>query len=242
LAGRELPAARLAALLQSAERRFVGTPCGIMDMMTAIVGRPSCALRLDCRSLRFEAIPLPASITMLLVDTGVRHALGSSDYGRRRAEVEQASAALGVSSLRDADLELVERAALPDALRRRARHVVREIARVDRAVAALRSDDAAELGRIVSASHASLRDDFDVSVPEVDRVVELALRADPGVLGARMVGGGFGGAVLVVASSSRVDHVERSLRELGLAAPPHSIRRVRPGAGYTASVVEELPS
>lgn len=231
--------AELARLLQRAERRFVGTPCGIMDMMTAIAAGSGGALRLDCRSLDLERISLPSSITLFLVDSGERHALASSDYGTRRAEVEEAAARMGLSSLRDCSAEQLARAKLPGVLRRRATHVVREIERVDRAVEALRRGDAELFGHLVSQSHASLRDDFDVSVPKVDRIVAAAEGADEGVLGARMIGGGFGGSVLVVAQSERARMVEESMRRCGLASPPHALRMVRGGTGYTSTVLED---
>ncbi len=236
--GQGLDAVALARLVQDAEHRFTGTPCGIMDMLTAIAGRRGEALRLDCRTLERRGVPLPDALAMVLVDTGVRHALASSDYGLRRRETEEAARRLRVLSLREVTEATLEQANLPELLHRRARHVLREIARVDRAIEALRRGDLAELGSIVSASHASLREDFEVSTPEVERVVGRILSAHPGVLGARMVGGGFGGSVLVIVERTRLDTVGAALASAGLAAPPHSMRLVRSGDGYTAAAVE----
>jgi galactokinase len=170
-----------------------------MDQMAASLADEQTALFLDTRSLAAERVPLPTDADLVVLDSGVAHRLAGGDYNTRRAECERACALLGVAQLRDlseADLPRLDR--LPEPLNRRARHVVTENARVLAAVQALRRGDLAALGALFYASHASQRDDYAVSVPEVDLLVELA-RAEPAVYGARLTGGGFGGAIVLLA-------------------------------------------
>jgi galactokinase len=189
----------LALLGQRAEVELVGAPVGVMDQMASSLGEAGSALFLDTRSLAHERVPLPPELDLVVLDSGVKHSHAGGDYRLRRAECERAAALLGVRQLRDVTgAHLPRIAALPQPLGRRARHVVTENARVLEAVDALRQGDAGRLGALFRASHASLRDDFEVSVPEVDLLVELAA-ADPDVDGARMTGGGFGGAVVALA-------------------------------------------
>jgi galactokinase len=193
----------LARLGQRAENEFVGAHVGIMDQMAATFADTSAALFLDTRSLRFERVALPSNADLVVIHSGVRHALAGGEYNQRRADCEEACRLLGVAALRDltpADLPRLD--ALPDRIRRRARHVITEDDRVLRFVDALASDDLPTLGALLLASHASLRDDYEVSVPAVDRLVELA-QADPDVYGARITGGGFGGAVVMLARQGR---------------------------------------
>jgi galactokinase len=197
--GLELDDVSLAQLGQLAENEFVGAHTGIMDQMAANLADDSTALFLDTRSLEFRRVPLPAEADLVVIHSGVAHEISAGDYNTRRAECEEAARELGVPQLRDltpADLTRVER--LPDPLGRRARHVVTEDERVLEAVAALERADLPRLGELFRASHDSMRDDFEVSVPDVDRLVELA-QADEDVYGARMTGGGFGGAVVILA-------------------------------------------
>lgn len=193
----------LAMVGKWAENEFVGAPTGIMDQMVVSLGESGAALFLDTRSLRTERVPLPASAEVAVIDSGVRHALVSGEYAVRRAQCEEASRLLGVGELRDVspwDLPRVD--ALPEPLCRRARHVVTEDERVLRAVAAMRADDPGTLGDLFYASHASMRDDYDVSVPDVDALVEIA-SADADVFGARLTGGGFGGAIVMLVRAGR---------------------------------------
>ncbi len=223
---------RLALVCQRAENEFVGVQCGVMDQLAAALGRTGHALLIDCRSLACEDVPLPLEgqgAAIVVVDSGVRRELGRSEYNRRREECAAALALLRVSmsdrspgALRDVTLEDLERAALPQPLLRRARHVVTEQARVERAVTALRAADLATFGLLMNESHASLRDDFEVSVPQLDRLVELA-QARPGVLGARLTGAGFGGCTVNLVREDAIeafaeDVVERYARETGLDA------------------------
>jgi galactokinase len=193
---------RLARLARKAETDFVGAPVGIMDQMAASFGEESSALFLDTRTLVFERIALPRAAALLVIDSGVRHSHVSGEYRTRRDECAKAAAALGVASLRDvSEADLTAIGALPEPLNRRARHVVTENARVLATVAALGIDDLAEVGRLLLASHASMRDDFEVSTPAVDALVEAA-RSVHGVYGARLTGGGFGGAIVAFTEPS----------------------------------------
>ena len=197
--GLELDDTRLALLGQRAENDFVGARCGIMDQMAASLAQAGTALFVDTRSLEFRRLPLPRSADVVVIDSGVSHALTGGDYNARRAECEAAAQALGVAQLRDVSVaNLRQLKSLPEPLRRRARHVVTEDQRVLDAVDAIVADNVTALGRLFNASHTSMRDDFEVSTSDVDLLVEIA-QADAAVFGARMTGGGFGGAVVVLA-------------------------------------------
>ena len=190
---------QLARLGQRAENDFVGAQTGIMDQMAASLADAGTALFLDTRELYYERVPLPASADVAVIDSGVRHSHAGGDYNTRRAECERACALLGVPSLRDlGPADLPRLATLPPPLDRRARHVVTENARVLDAVTALRAGDLPTLGQLFYASHASQRDDYEVSIPAIDRLVDLA-RAEPEVYGARLTGGGFGGSIVLLA-------------------------------------------
>jgi len=192
--GRAEPDRRdLARLCSRVENDWVGAQTGLLDQLAALFGREGHAIRLDMRTLAIDPVAMDlGGWRLVTVDSGVEHAHAGSGYNARRRECAAAAAALGVDSLRDVAPDAAAR--LPDPLDRRVRHVLAENARVDEAVAALDAGDLAGVGALLDASHASLRDDYEVSVPEVDRTVE-RLRA-AGAAGARMVGGGFGGAVL----------------------------------------------
>jgi galactokinase len=189
----------LARAAQRAEVEFVGAPVGIMDQMAASLAGERHALFLDTRSLVFERIALPESLDLVVIDSGVAHQHVSGDYATRRRESEEAARRLGVGRLRDLGSEALPRIdTLPPALARRARHIVTENDRVLRARAALLAGDLRALGALFAASHASMRDDYEVSVPAVDLLVELA-SSHPAVYGARLTGGGFGGAIVAAA-------------------------------------------
>jgi galactokinase len=199
----ELDDLRLALLGQTAENDFVGARCGIMDQMAANLADGTTALFLDTRSLEYRRVPLPAEADLVVIHSGVSHEISGGDYNTRRAECEEAARQCGVAFLRDLTLDDVPRlAALPEPLGRRARHVVTEDQRVLDAVSALEGGDLSRLGELFYASHLSMRDDFEVSVPDVDLLVDLA-QADPDVYGARMTGGGFGGSVVILGHSGR---------------------------------------
>ena len=190
----------LARLGQRVENDFVGARVGIMDQMACSFARAGEALFLDTQTLEHRNVRIPAeSVELVVVNSGVTHALSSGGgYNRRRAECEEACAKLGVESLRAVTTDDLERVArLPDPLARRVRHVVTENARVHAAVRALEAHDFRTLGELFYASHASMRDDYEVSVPEIDRLVEIA-RGTPDVYGARLTGGGFGGSIVAL--------------------------------------------
>jgi galactokinase len=196
-AGTEPPAAvELARLCSRVESEYTGARTGLLDQLASLLGREGHALRLDMRSFGVEPVQLDLGGPVLAVlDSGARRPLAGSGYNERREECRRAAELLGVESLRDAD-DAGAAGVLPDPLDRRVRHVVSENARVDAAVAALRARDARALGELLDASHASLRDDYEVSVAAVERVVAACHEA--GALGARIMGGGFGGSVLAL--------------------------------------------
>ena len=189
------PPLELARLCQRAEHRATGVPTGIMDQLTAAAGVEGHALLIDCTTFAVSPVPLPDGVAVVVVDSGQRRPLAGSAYGERAAQC--AAAEVVVGPLRTATMSDVARIA-DGLVRRRARHVVTENARVAAFAAALEAGDVAEAGRLMAASHASLRDDFDVSTPVVDALVA-RLAAMPGVLGVRMTGGGFGGCVVALA-------------------------------------------
>jgi galactokinase len=195
---------RIARIAQQAENRWVGVQCGIMDQLISACGIAGHALAIDCRSLEMQAVELPASIRVVVLDTSTRRRLGVS-YNDRRRECEAAASVLGLKSLRDLPIdELPAAAAKLDAVAlRRVRHVVTENARMQSGVAALRAGDVEGFGALVDASHKSLRDDFEVSTPELDAIVATA-RALPGCRGARMTGAGFGGCALAIVDAGAV--------------------------------------
>jgi len=198
LFGLTLDDVSLAKLGQRAEVDFVGAPVGIMDQMASSLAQPGVALFIDTRSLAYEQVHLPADTELAVINSGVAHNHAAGDYRTRRAECERAAGLLGVPALRDLGLGAMGRVlSLPDPINRRARHVITENQRVLDAVAAMRRGDAKVLGHLFSASHASQRDDYAVSVPEVDLLVSLA-EAEPAVLGARLTGGGFGGSIVAL--------------------------------------------
>ena len=210
LCGLALSRPELAALAQRAENDFVGVPTGGMDQRASLLCAAGHALLLDCRDDSTAEVPFdPAGdgLALLVIDTRVHHELGDGQYGRRREECAAAARALGLSSLRDATLDHVAR--LDDELlRRRASHVVTENARVLDVVDLLCADRLRDIGPVLTASHASMRDDFEISAPELDLAVAAAL--DAGALGARMTGGGFGGSAIALVEDA--DAVRRAVQ------------------------------
>jgi galactokinase len=201
----------LAQICQRAENQFVGMRCGIMDQFISCHGVEGAALLLDCRSLEARPIPLDPAVRIVICNTRVHHELASSEFNQRRRECEDAVRLLAtkleaVSALRDVSLaQLHEHAELlPELLYKRARHVVSENARVIDAVTALEARDFAAAGALMNASHNSLRDDYNVSCPELDLMVELSRKA-AGVYGARMTGGGFGGCTVSLVAAERAE-------------------------------------
>ncbi len=189
----------LAVAARRAETDFVGAPVGIMDQMACSLATTTAALLIDTRTLTHRTVPLPTDAALIVIDSGVTHHHAGGEYRTRRDECARAAAALGVAELRDVDVTDLDRVSrLPEPLNRRARHVITENARVQETVTSLASGDLNNVGRLFLESHASMRDDFEVSVPPVDALVACAARAS-GVYGARLTGGGFGGAIVALA-------------------------------------------
>ena len=200
----------LAAVGQRSENVVVGAPTGIMDQSASLLGRHDAAVFLDCRSLHAEIIPLgleEAGLEIVIIDTGVEHAHATGGYAERRASCEAGARALGVESLRDVSVDDLERARalLDDVTFRRVRHVVTENQRVLDTVRTLRESGPTAIGDLLDASHRSMRDDFEISVPELDLAVETA-QAN-GAIGARMTGGGFGGSAIALVPSDSLSRV-----------------------------------
>ncbi|WP_435528029.1 galactokinase [Microbacterium aurantiacum] len=234
--GIDLDRTALARVGRTAENDAVGAPTGIMDQMASMLGRADAAIFLDCRSLEAEVIDLgfaDAGLELVVIDTGVSHSHATGGYGERRAACERGAEAMGASALRDVSVADLERAQelLDDVTFRRVRHVVTENQRVLDTVAALAAEGPASVGPLLVASHASMRDDFEISVPELDTAVEAALAA--GAIGARMTGGGFGGAAIALVARDGVgavtDAVTAAFTDAGFAAP--TIFTVAPSAG-----------
>jgi galactokinase len=212
----------MARLAQRAENEWVGVNCGIMDQLISAAGVVGHALLIDCRSLQTRAVPLPTDVAVAILDTATRRGLVNSAYNERRSQCEAAAAFFGVRALRDVDTTTFEaRAAQLDPVtRKRARHVVTENERTLAAATALEGGDAARVGRLMDESHASLRDDFEVSRPELDTMVRLA-HAHDGCHGARMTGAGFGGCAVALVDRGAApafvrDVTRRYAAEVGL--------------------------
>jgi galactokinase len=214
--GHERSPLELALLAQRAEVEVAGVPCGLMDQLASLCAQPDHALSVDFRSLAVEPVPLPlasAGLSLLVIDTRSPHSLGEGQYAERRRSCQEAALALGLPSLREANLASLSRIEAQPLLHARARHVISENERVRQSLAILRGAgaspaDAAQLealGPILSAGHASLRDDFEVTVPRLDVAAEAAELE--GALGARMVGGGFGGSVLALVRSAELGRI-----------------------------------
>jgi galactokinase len=229
-----------ALLCQKAEHEFAGVPCGIMDQFISALGREGHLLLLDCRSRKTELVPMnDPSVALLIVNTNVKHELGSGEYAKRRAECEAAAKILGVASLRDATASQLEKAKskLPEVVYRRARHVIGEIERTVHAAKDIHASNWTGAGKLMYASHASLRDDYEVSCKELDAVVEIAegIGLKGGVYGCRMTGGGFGGCAVALVNASDVDAITKKIAanyktKTGIEA---AIFSSRPASGAT---------
>ncbi|MEA2174210.1 MAG: galactokinase [Blastocatellia bacterium] len=240
IAGEEMDRVSLALAGQRAEHVYVGTMCGIMDQFVAALGEEGHALLIDCRAL--TAVPLPldtSSMVVAICDTNVKHALASSEYNTRRAECERgvqilSEALPGIRALRDVSVDdfLKHEERLPEPVRRRCRHVVTEDARTLAAAEALRAGELEKMGQLMVLSHASLRDDYEVSCRELDIMVEIALKVE-GVAGARMTGGGFGGSTVNLVRRDALEEFREAIeREYNKATNKHpTIYISEPGAG-----------
>ncbi|MGM7698843.1 galactokinase [Microbacterium sp. A84] len=232
----QLDRSALARIGRRSENDAVGAPTGIMDQMASMLGETDAALFLDCRTLDANLVPLSMSETglaILVMDTRVKHAHSTGGYGERRASCERGAAIMRVPSLRDVSVDDLPRAKelMDDVTFRRVRHVVTENQRVLDTVTALRAQGPRAIGALIVASHVSMRDDFEISIPELDTAVETALTA--GAIGARMTGGGFGGAAIALVEQGSVqqvsDAVTAAFAASGFTAP--HIFTVTPAAG-----------
>ena len=234
--GADLSAKDLTRVGRTAENDAVGAPTGIMDQTASMLGQTDAAVFLDCRALATEIVPLglqAAGLDVLVIDTLVTHAHSTGGYRERRASCEQGAAAMGVESLRDLSVDDLERAAsvMDEVTFRRVRHVVTENERVLETVRVLRESGPRAIGELLLTSHASMRDDFEISVPELDTAVEAAMSG--GAIGARMTGGGFGGAAIALVARDTLtavtDAVTAAFSTSGFRAP--RIFTVQPSAG-----------
>jgi len=226
----------LARVGRTAENEAVGAPTGIMDQMASMLGRADAAIFLDCRSLEASVVDLgfaDAGLQLVVIDTGVKHSHATGGYGQRRAACERGAATMGVPALRDVSVDDLPRAAelMDDVTFRRVRHIVTENQRVLDTVETLREHGPRAIGDLLLASHASMRADFEISVPELDTAVDAAMAA--GAIGARMTGGGFGGAAIALVENEKVQTVTDAAAAAFAAsgfAPP-TIFTVVPAAG-----------
>ncbi|PIE79739.1 MAG: galactokinase [Chloroflexi bacterium] len=193
-------AAQMALLSQKCENQWVGVNCGIMDQMISAAGKKDHALLIDCRSLETCAVPLPKETAVVILDTATRRGLVDSAYNQRRQQCEQAAAFFGVTALRDVDIDTFNNKAdkLAPLPRQRARHVITENQRTLDAMVAMLQDDPHSLGKLLNESHISLRDDFEVSSDELNKIVDCAIRRHTANFGARMTGAGFGGCAVAL--------------------------------------------
>jgi galactokinase len=214
ISGRALDPIEKALLCQQAEHEFGGVPCGIMDQFTSVLAQENHALLLDCRSRKATPVRMAdPSVTVMIINTHVRHKLADGEYARRRAECETAARILEVPALRDATLKALQaaRKRIPPVVFRRARHVITENDRTLEAARALQTADWAAAGQLMFASHASLRDDYEVSCPELDAIVEIAkgIPRKEGMFGCRMTGAGFGGCAVSLVQTDAVNLIMR---------------------------------
>jgi galactokinase len=236
LFGLDISELELAQLCQRAEHEFAGTQCGLMDQLISVAGQEDHALLIDFRHLTWQPIPLPPGMAVVVCDSGKRRGLVDSAYNERRRECEEGARRLGVTALRDLDVAAFEAQAgqLPPLLRKRCRHVVYENDRTVRAAEALRRGDASAFGELMNESHASLRDQYEVSCEELDVMAALA-QSQPGCSGARMTGGGFGGCVVALVDRDAVEAFSETVATLyerqTLRTPALYVCRASAGAG-----------
>ncbi len=225
----ELGPLELAAACRRAEFRAVGVPCGILDQAGSILGRVDTAILLDCATLAYRLVPVPAEAGLVIVSSGIERSLESTAYSERKDELERALEL--VSADRSTAVRLDDLVGLDPVSERRLRHVVTENGRVERCATALEAGDLVAAGRLLGESHASLRDDYEVSISELDLLVELA--GDAGALGARMLGGGFGGSVLVLTERAHAAAIGDAIaHEYGVRTGIERLAlTVRPSAG-----------
>lgn len=246
LVGKLLDPLEKARLCQRAEHEFVGMPCGIMDQLASTMGRAGLAMLIDCESEQVRYVPLTDEVSILVTNCNKSHTLSGSPYAERRAACYRAAEKLGASWLRQVTSQQLEAARnrLDELEYRRARHVVTENERTLAAAAAMTRGDWPAMGELMYASHASMRDDFEISCAELDALVEIARGIGPGggVLGARLTGGGFGGSTVTLVRTEQASQVARNISEeylhltgintRGFVSPPTAGARVVPGSAF----------
>jgi galactokinase len=216
ITGKKIDLVEKALLCQKAEHDYAGMPCGIMDQFISVLGQENRVLLLDCRSRKTELVPMTdPSVAVLIINTNVKHELTGSEYPTRRKQCEAAAKILGVPSLRDATADRLEkgRSKMEKVIFNRARHVIGEIERTVHAAEGVRASNWTTVGQLMYASHASLRDDYEVSCPELDAVVEIAkgIGVKGGIFGCRMTGGGFGGCAVALVKADAVEAITKSM-------------------------------
>lgn len=216
MTGHKLDLVDKALLCQKAEHEYAGVPCGIMDQFISVMGKKDHLLLIDCRTRKPELVPMnDSSLGILIVNTNVKHELGSGEYAKRRAQCEAAAKIIGVPSLRDASGDALEqaRSKMDEVVFRRARHVITEIARTTQAAAGIKAGNWPTVGQLMYGSHYSLKDDYEVSCAELDVVVEIAQSIGPkgGVIGCRMTGGGFGGCCVALVQADKVEAIQKTI-------------------------------
>jgi galactokinase len=214
--GKKINPVEKALLCQKAEHEFAGVPCGIMDQFISVMGRQNSLLLLDCRSRETKLISMAAaSVQLLIANTNVRHELANGEYAGRRAQCETAAKILGVASLRDATAGMLEsvKGKMDETVFRRARHVIGEIERTVRAAENVRAANWETVGQLMYASHASLRNDYEVSCKELDAIVEISetIGVKGGIYGCRMTGGGFGGCTVALVKTENVEAITKQI-------------------------------
>lgn len=201
------------ALIGQAAEAYIGCKCGIMDQTISACGKANCALLIDCRSLQLTQVSVPSNLDILIVNSNVKHALVGGEYNERREQCENAAKILGIKALRDATMPMLDakKGEMDDVTYRRARHVITEDERVLEAVKAFEAGDLATLAEKMYASHCSMRDDFEITIPEIDGLVEIIRKAIGENAAVRMTGGGFGGSVVAVVEPSKVPQVKAAI-------------------------------
>jgi galactokinase len=206
----QVPPLDLARLCRKAENEFVGVSCGLLDQVSSIFGKKENAIFLDCRAETVENVPFPPGVGLLIVHSGVKHALSGGEYNERRDQCFEAARILGVPALRDATSEQLAAAEMPEIVKRRASHIVGENERVFEAVEHLKRHDAAAFGKLMFESHRSSVANFENSTPELDALVEISSRQE-GVYGARLTGGGFGGAIVALVAIDSIEKIAKAV-------------------------------
>ncbi|MCF7364446.1 galactokinase [Vibrio sp. A1-b2] len=238
----EISQAEIALNGQQAENEFVGCNCGIMDQMISAKGLENHAMLLDCRSLETTSVSMPKEMSVVIINSNKKRGLVDSEYNTRRKQCEEAARIMGVTALRDASIEMLEStlSELDDVVAKRARHVITENDRTEQAAKALACGDMVRMGQLMAESHASMRDDFEITVKEIDTLVDMVKQVIGDKGGVRMTGGGFGGCVVALVPPMLVDEVKAVVEANYLAATGLKesiyVCQAKPGAGVLESL------